>query len=148
MGSGIEINDQKGMRHGGMPYDTILYKLEETDSELIDEVRGEDDFHDIQDDFTNYVRTEITDWAPDGTFLESDTVRRDPALSRSMLNLRYNGTRGSYPELPRHPELFYGFTGNDPRGGVDRAVGSDRRRSDLPGGVRHRALAALPPGRT
>jgi hypothetical protein len=36
-----------------------------------------------------------------------------------MINLRYNGTRGSNPELPRHPELFYGFTGNDPRGAVN-----------------------------
>ena len=75
-----------------------------------------DEFHDIQDDYTNYVRSEIVDWAPDAPAFEADHPRRDPAMSRSILNLHYNGTRGSEPYLPRHPELFIGFTGNDPRG--------------------------------
>jgi len=114
-----EIRHREGMPYGGMPHDALLLKLEETDPELVDEVRGFDEFHDMEDNYDNYVRSEIIDWTPDVPFLESDQTRRDPALSRSMLNLRYNGTRGSNPELPRHPELFYGFTGNDPRGAVN-----------------------------
>lgn len=111
-----EINQREGMPYGGMPYDILSYKLEETDPDLIDEVRGYDEFHDVEDEHKNYVKTQLVDWRPDAPYLESDTIRRDPAMSRGRLNLLYNGTRGSRPELPRHPELFYGFTGNDPRG--------------------------------
>ena len=102
-----------------MPYDVLLEKLEETDPDLISEVRGYDELHELENEYPDYVRSEIIDWTPDAPYLESDHPRRDPALSRSMLNLRFNGTRGSNPELPRHPELFYGFTGNDPRGAVN-----------------------------
>ncbi len=117
--SWTEINHSKGIRSGGMPYDRILEKLEETDPALVDDVRGYDMFHDIEDEYKNYVTDEIIDWTPDAPYLESDQTRRDPALSRGILNLHLNGTRGSRPELPRHPELFYGFTGNDPRGAVN-----------------------------
>jgi len=107
------------MPYGGMPHDALLLKLEETDPDLVADVQGFDEFHDMDDNYDKYVRSEIIDWSPDAPFLESDQTRRDPALSRSILNLRYNGTRGSNPELPRHPELFYGFTGNDPRGATN-----------------------------
>jgi hypothetical protein len=30
--------------------------------------------------------------------------------------VRYNGNRGAYDYLPQHPEIFIGFTDNDPRG--------------------------------
>lgn len=126
-----EINQQKGMPFGGMPYDRILYKLEETDPELVDEVRGNDQFHDIEDDYDQYARGEIIDWTPDTTFLESDHPRRDPAISRSILNLRYNGTRGSQYELPQHPELFLGFTGNDPRGRDTGTPRFDKYRAQI-----------------
>jgi hypothetical protein len=102
-----------------MPYDAISDKLEETDPDLVDDVRGADAFHDLEDDYRNYVRDEVIDWTPDAPYLESDHPVRDPSTSRSILNLHYNGTRGFSPELPRHPELFYGFTGNDPRGVVN-----------------------------
>jgi hypothetical protein len=95
---------EEGMPYGGMPHDALLLKLEETDA-AYDELSYDD-----------YARGEIIDRAPDGVFLESDQVRRDPGISRSMINLRYNGTRGSNPELPRLPEMFYGFTDRDPRG--------------------------------
>lgn len=117
-----------------MPYDVLLEKLEETDPELVDEVRGFDEFHDLEDDYHNYARAEIIDWGPDAPFLESDHPRRDPALSRSILNLHYNATRGSQPELPRHPELFYGFTGNDPRG-----ANTDPRFDQVRGHITSRA---------
>ena len=42
----MEINDEKGMPFGGMPYDEIAYKLEETDPDLVAEVRGYDPFYD------------------------------------------------------------------------------------------------------
>jgi hypothetical protein len=115
-----EINARNGgLPYGGVPHDRILEKLEETDPDLVAQARGYDEFHDVEDEYNNYTRAEIIDWTPDVPYLESDQPRRDPALSRSQLNLRYNGTRGSNPELPRHPELFYGFTGNDPRGAVN-----------------------------
>jgi hypothetical protein len=102
-----------------MPHEVLLHKLEETDPELVEDVRGGDEFHDVADDYNDYARAEIIDRTPDAPYLESDQTRRDPALSRSVLNLRYNGTRGSRPELPRHPELFYGFMDHDPRGAND-----------------------------
>lgn len=110
------IRAREGMPYGSIPYDAVIAKLEETDPTLVKEVSGADFFNDIEDQYKDYARTEIIDWAPDAPYLEEDHPRRDPAWSRSMLNLRYNATRGSHPELPRHPEIFYGFTGNDPRG--------------------------------
>lgn len=111
--------DRGGGPFGGIPDDRLLEKLEETDPDLVAEVRGFDELHDVRDDYDDYIRGEIVDWGPDTPFLESDHTRRDPALSRSMLNLRFNGNRGSYADLPRHPEMFIGFTGNDPRGSVN-----------------------------
>ena len=64
------------MPFGGMPADALLHKLEETDPELIEEVRGFDEFHDVADDYGNYARSEIVDWTPDTPFLESDHTRR------------------------------------------------------------------------
>ena len=108
------------MAFGGMPHKTLMLKLEETDPASVDEVRGLDEFHDMEDDYNDYARGEIVDWGPDAPFLESDQTRRDASLSRSMINLRYNGTRGSDFLLPSKPELFYGFTDKDPRGtGID-----------------------------
>jgi len=129
-----EINSREGLPYGGMPYDVILNKLEETDPELVDEVRGLDELHAMEDNYDDYVRGEIIDWSPDAPFLESDHPVRDPAVSRSRLNLLHNGTRGSHPELPRHPELFIGFTGNDPRGRVN-----DPRFDEVRGQITSRA---------
>jgi hypothetical protein len=116
-GSTTEVRQIGGMNHGGLPRDEILYKLEETDPQLVEGVKGYDPMRDPELDYHNYARGEIIDWTPDDTYLESDHARRDPALSRSMLNARYSGGRGPNDyKLPRHPELFIGFTGNDPRG--------------------------------
>lgn len=112
----LEINTREGMPYGGLPYDALVQKLEETDPALVAEVHGDDEFKDIKDEYDNYARSEIIDWTPDAPYMESDHPRRDPAYSNSILNLRYNGNRGAYDWLPQHPELFYGFTGNDPRG--------------------------------
>lgn len=113
----VEVNQPGGMPFGGMPHDSILYKLEVTDADMVDEVRGTDAFHDTADDYDLYARGEIIDRTPDKPYLESDHQRRDPATSRTMLNLRHSGGRGPNDyRLPQHPEMFIGFTGNDPRG--------------------------------
>ncbi len=112
-----EVNQTRGMPYGGMPHDEILYKLEVTDPELIAGVSGDDAFYDVESGYDNYARGEIIDRSPDNTFLESDHQRRDPATSRTMLNLRHSGGRGPNDYRgPQHPEMFLGFTGNDPRG--------------------------------
>lgn len=111
-----EINDHFGMHYGGINEDEIIRKLEITDPELVDDIKGNDDFHTIEAEYDGYARGEIVDWGPDNVYLESDRPQRDPALTRSILNLHYGGTRGSNPNLPMHPEMFIGFTGNDPRG--------------------------------
>lgn len=113
------MKDREGLPFGGMPNDILLLKLEETDPALVGGVRGYNNHYDVAGEHDKYVRSEIVDWGSDTPFLESDKTRRDPGLSRSILNLHYNGTRGSNPELPRHPEMFYGFTGNDPRGSTN-----------------------------
>jgi hypothetical protein len=109
--SDTEIRHREGMPYGGLPHAALLSKLEETDPALLP---GSADGA-----YERYLRGEIIDRTLDAPYLESDQARRDPALSRGLLNLRYNGTRGSNPELPRHPEMFYGFMGDDPRGVVN-----------------------------
>lgn len=69
-----------------------------------------------EDPYDNYARSEIVDRTLDNPLFESDYTQRDPSCSKSIVNLRYNGNRGNTSDLPRHPDLFIGFTGNDPRG--------------------------------
>jgi hypothetical protein len=126
-----EINAEKGMPYGGMPHDEILLKLEATDPRLVDTIRPRESLHDPEDDYDNYIREEIVDFGPDATFLESDHPRRDPALSRSIVNSRYSGGRGANDyRAPQHPEMFIGFTGNDPRG-ADNQPRMDQARSQM-----------------
>ena len=98
-------------RSGGIPHDSILQKLESTDPMLVGGVHGR--YGD--NDYEYYARQEIVDRSIEKPFLASDQARRNPSASRAALNLRYNGTRGTNIEGPRHPDLFIGFTGNDSR---------------------------------
>lgn len=102
----LEVRD-RGLPYGGIPYEELLNKLEETDMNETSE--------DIQTNYNNYIRSEIVDRTLDKPFLESDKTRRDGSISKSVINLRYNGSRGEY-EHPVHPELFYGFMDQDTRG--------------------------------
>lgn len=125
-----EVAATDEMPYGGIPYSKIIPRYEKTDPNLIktgidagiDSIYGSDsnylspaNIHD-ENPYENYARSEIIDWSPDAPLFESDHARRDPAYSKSVVNLRYNGNRGNTADLPRHPELFIGFTGNDPRG--------------------------------
>ena len=106
-----DVKSRRGMPYGGMPRAAMLEKLE---------VSPGDGFG-FSDGLTgiphkDYMVGEILDRTPDKGFVASDAARRNPQHSRSILNLHYNTTRGSTSELPRHPDLFIGFTGNDPRG--------------------------------
>lgn len=101
----LEVRD-RGLPYGGMPYQELLNKLEETDMN--------ETMEDIETNYNNYIRSEIIDRTLDKPFLESDKTRRDGSLSKSIINLRYNGARGEY-EHPQHPELFYGFMDQDTR---------------------------------
>lgn len=108
------------MAYGGMPYDELLKKMEETDPELQARVLGEG-YRPAEEDYEDYVRAEIVDRAPEATYLESDHARREATLPRTVLNLRHSGGRGPNDHrMSTHPELFVGFTGNDPRGVVNQ----------------------------
>lgn len=128
-----EIAATDEMPYGGIPYSKILPKYEVTNPNLIktgidagiNSIYGSDsnylssaNIHD-ESPYENYARSEIIDWSPDAPLFESDHARRDPAYSKSVINLRYNGNRGNTSDIPRHPELFIGFTGNDPRGSTN-----------------------------
>jgi hypothetical protein len=89
----------------GLPALAWMIKMEETPGDYVDEFG----------DYNNYARDELTDWNMEKPFLESDAPRKSSAY-KDKLNLRLNATRGSYPDLPKHPELFMGFTDRDPRG--------------------------------
>jgi len=135
--SWTEVNMREGLPDGGMPHETILWRMEETDPELVRAASarraggiadnrsngrpyGPDDVDGVgPDEYDDYTRAEIIDWTPDAPYLESDHQRRDPSLSRSQLNVRFNGNRGAYDYLPQHSEMFIGFTGNDPRGATN-----------------------------
>jgi hypothetical protein len=112
-----EIRDEGGLRYGGLPHDEIARKLEETDPVLVREVSGADPLTPLEEAYKSYVRSEIVDWSPDEPHMEADHPSRDPARSRQVLNVLHSGGRGPNDyRLPQHPELFLGFTGNDPRG--------------------------------
>lgn len=96
---------KKGMPYGSIPYSEIFDKMEETEIEN----------NDYELDYEKYLRSEIVDWSLDAPFFEYDHANRDPTISRTQLNVRYNGSRGGY-EYPTHPELFYGFMDQDNRG--------------------------------
>ena len=135
-----EIRHESGMPFGGMPHDALLHKLEETDPELVADVRSDDQFFDMDDHYDKYVRSEIIDWTPDNIYLESDHPRRDPTLSRTILNLRHAGGRGPNDyQLPKHPELFLGFTGNDPRG-ADTQPRLDQIQTQMAARVREKEV--------
>lgn len=129
----VEINQRNwGMPWGGMPNDAILGKLEETDlrfwrngpsdaveprADLADAEMMPAGYYADEDPAKAYMRGEIVDYRPDAPYFEADHAWRDPAISRSVINLRETGTRAVNGDiLPRHSEVFYGFTGNDERG--------------------------------
>jgi hypothetical protein len=95
----------RGLPYGAIPYTELLNKLEETDT------NQESDDHHIN--YLNYLRDEIVDRSLDKPFLESDQKRQSD-MSKNIINLRYNGSRGEY-ENPKHPDLFVGFMDHDPR---------------------------------
>lgn len=94
---------------GDMPNDSLLLKLEESNPQ----------YNSAELDVENYIKSEMIDRGPDNVMHESDRTVYNPSTSKSIINIHYNGTRDGNPELPRHPEMFYGFTGRDPRGTSD-----------------------------
>ena len=98
------------MSYGGIPLGELVHKLEETPPDLVAAERGGA----VEDDYNTFARKAIVDRSPDTPYLDSDQPRRNAALSRIKIHQRTNGGRGTAE--PKHPDLFVGFTGNDPRG--------------------------------
>jgi hypothetical protein len=115
--SGELISDD--MTYGGIPYNKFLPKFEMTPNNIIN--TGIDTPTNLNDKtpYNDYIRSEIVNWGSDAPLFESDHTGRDPSQSRGKINLMYNGNRGNTADLPRHPEMFIGFTGNDPRGATN-----------------------------
>jgi hypothetical protein len=122
----------RAMSYGGIPYEKYLPKFEKTPMHNYEQqysdntyaIIGNEDELSVNnmydnDPHKNYVMGEIINWTGDEPLFESDHPRRNPEQSKMNINMRYNGNRGESQNLPRHPELFYGFTGNDPRGIVN-----------------------------
>lgn len=123
-----ELTQRRG--YGEAPHNAILLKLAGTPGDDIGawgEGAGEGLTGIAHKD---YMVREMLDRTPAPGFLAADEARRNPQNSRTMLNLRFNGTRGSSADLPRHPDLFLGFTGNDPRG-VENVPRFDRMREHM-----------------
>jgi len=116
--SGELISDD--MPYGGIPYSKYLPKFEITDPKIMN-IGIDNSMTNLNDNnpYNDYVRSEIVNWGPDAPLFESDHVGRDPGQSRGKINLMYNGNRGNTSDIPRHPEMFIGFTGNDPRGATN-----------------------------
>lgn len=108
--------NQIGSGGWDMPQSMLLQKMEETDPRLVDAHHMYN--HNIMPDedyYKDYTRTEIVDRTLEEPWQESEFKRSSrPGVER--INLTYKGTRSNTQALPRHPEQFYGFVGNDPRG--------------------------------
>jgi hypothetical protein len=108
---------------GALPLGALQAKAEATEVP-----GGPEDGLDGEEDYRDFVRGEAVAWGPDRPFLAADEPREAGGrLARERLNLRFRGSRGS-AGLPSHPELFLGFTGNDPRG-ADNTPRFDRLRA-------------------
>jgi hypothetical protein len=96
--------------HGtGMTYGEIPYKYYEEKTESTP-------FTDVKDDyFLTYARDELSDRSMEKPAFEHSERYGPNQHSESMLNLRYDGTRGKV-DYPNHPDLFIGHMDNDPRG--------------------------------
>jgi len=91
------------LNHGTIPYRELLRKYETT--EFPDS--GNDRYS-----YELYARSELKKKDFDAPFTQADIPNRDPGYSRSKLNERYYGSRGSNND-PRHQEIFLGFMGPD-----------------------------------
>ena len=94
-----QLTNLKGMPYGGMPADSILVKLEETDPAALAAIGAARGFGGPAEgfsgyDYKDYQIGEMLDRTLEQPFLASDSAHRDPSRSRSKLNLQYNGTRG------------------------------------------------------
>lgn len=89
------VRKPHGKTFTNMPYKALLRKMETTDGVKVA-------------DYRDYVKSEIKDYSPDAPFLDDGYAKSNPDLSKSIINLRHNGSRGMY-EYPQHPELFTGF---------------------------------------
>ena len=107
---------------GALPTGALWTKTEATEVP-----GGPEDGLDGEEDYRDFVRGEATAWGPDRPFLAADEPREGGRAARERLNVRFGGSRGS-AGLPSHPELFLGFTGDDPRG-ADNTPRFDRLRA-------------------
>lgn len=142
----------RAMSYGEIPYDKYLPKFEKTPMQNYKQqysdntyaIIGNEDELSVNnmydnDPYKNYAMNEIINWTGDDPLFESDHARRNPSQSKMAINMRYNGTTGNTTNLPKHPELFYGFTGNDSRGVVN-----DPRFDQLRGFVTAHAINVEP----
>lgn len=113
-------SNELGTGGWSMPDRTLLMKLEETDPSILRD-NSDVSYHD------DFMRKEIVDRTLDDPFTEADEKRTSrPNVER--LNILYHGNRSNQTEFGGHPELFYGFTGNDPRGVVNDPRFNDMRQ--------------------
>lgn len=102
-----------GMPYGGLPYDALTAKFEETDA-------GED----VEGEYDDYMRGELVDWSADKNLFEDEEPWKNVTAASGRLNARYRGGRGEENDAYM-PELFLGETAPDPRG---TAPGPDMKR--------------------
>lgn len=95
------------LNYGGMPLEDILYKQEETDM-------GVADYSDKLDgdelEVDSYMRDIITDRFRTEPLMNADEEpTRNYVENSGVLNLRFNGHRGTGDPNPNHQEMFMGF---------------------------------------
>lgn len=111
-----DISTYRGMPTGGMPYNMLTSKFEETNLPH-------------ENVYDSYARNTLTNWGPDTTFLEHEKPRGANNRQYGKLQLQYYGHRGD-EDTPYRAEHFDGFAGpenQDPRGiNVDPDMKQDR----------------------
>lgn len=95
---------------------TMAHKLEETDM-------GADNWEDydsqIKYDQDNFMRSVVTDRNLEIPFNELDIPTHSATKNGGVLNIRYNGKRGTTDYIPSHPDMMIG---QDPYAGEDSGL--------------------------
>uniref|UniRef100_A0A6C0LI75 Uncharacterized protein n=1 Tax=viral metagenome TaxID=1070528 RepID=A0A6C0LI75_9ZZZZ len=110
------LPDCRAISYGGVDPINVAYKLEETDMNF---EHSDDYVASLEYSKDDFMRNALTDRNCDIPFAEGDTPAYSATKRGGLLNLRYNGGRGTTDYQPEHAEMMIG---QDPYAGSDTGL--------------------------